>query len=186
MFFEFSSFLLDSCVTACFWLLKPALFYEQMVLAYFSKPQQSCMGGSSEKQFSIDDTFLWGICIQLRKFRRFSVKCATYMVWLVCLIVSLNFSMVQWDLTGWKMSFFLQYYCKLQIFIQSQYFNFFMPLWNWTLFRTLDALQLGVLFLPFSGNHCCEFSCTYNGNHSEVKSRVPFIYSSFSTLLMLL
>ncbi|CAA2996999.1 tyrosyl-DNA phosphodiesterase 1 isoform X1 [Olea europaea subsp. europaea] len=34
----------------------------------------------------------------------------------------------------------------------------------------IRSYELGVLFLPFSGNHCCEFSCTYNGNHSEAKS----------------
>ncbi|KAL2473374.1 tyrosyl-DNA phosphodiesterase-related [Forsythia ovata] len=37
----------------------------------------------------------------------------------------------------------------------------------------IRSYELGVLFLPFSGNHCCEFSCTDNGNHSEDKWASP-------------
>lgn len=37
------------------------ILVEQMATAYFIKSQQSCLGSSSEKQFSVDDPFIWGI-----------------------------------------------------------------------------------------------------------------------------
>ena len=57
---------------SCFYLLNscslPYCYHQQVVLAHFSQPQQSCLGGSSERQFPADDPFLWGIFILWRYF----------------------------------------------------------------------------------------------------------------------